>query len=929
MAPILRFSPSMQKPVCVVLTWILVSITWLTPLSWGAEAFTPQIHATTLASGHQVYIQEIHTQPIVTIDTWVNTGSAQETPHNNGVSHFLEHLLFKGTPKHPLGEIDKLLESRGAVFNAATSDDFTHYHITTATPYYREALELHADMLLNASINTPELDRERHVVQEEINRALDNPSRKLFIQFNRLMYGNHPYALDTLGPKANIQNLSREEILDYYHRWYQPENFKTVIVGDVDPAEALTAVKEAFENAYNEQSRPKAETPRLNPVAPLEQSRTAVLTDPNLSANHWILGFQAPPVEDRQANYALDIAAMVLGKGASSRLNHRIREQQQLVSSIGAGNSTQQQAGAFYIYAQLKPENRQAAVKAILDELARFKAQGPTQDEMQKAKTQVIKDFAFSTESTEGVASTIGYNVTIATLEDYTQYVSNLQNVTAEDVKKAVNQYLRFDRAVLVEALPEKNVTASAVSAMEKENLALLSAMAANPVARASATDAKKASTGEATTSDGVTKTVLANGTTLLMKPSPSTQTVALSIFARGGRLAEPRPGVSAMTARLLTRGTQSRTSHEIREQLESLGLTLGVTSAEDYFQVSAASVSTDLAHLLLMLEDVLTRPTFPQDELEKERKLMLHELQTSRDHPSNLMVEKLTEALYPDHPYGYVGQKLEETLPHITREDVQRYYRHQMQPENLVIAVAGNFDPAWMKSGLEQIVVQLPADPANDILTTTLPNVKPLPADKMVETGKPEQADAWIAYGWLAPDIANTRDYTALKLINTLLGSGLSSRLFVNLREKQGLAYNVSSSYPSTLKNGRFMMFIGTDPKNIDKALAGFNSEIRRLQQEPLSDEELENTKSRLIGLFALAHETNANQAFYLGFYETLGVGYGFDAEYPHIIRRITAQDIQRVAQTYLNRPRVTTIVAPKTVRTETEAYEHHGASH
>lgn len=893
--------------------WLLTFSLW-TPLSWSASSESPDITVNTLPSGQQVYVQEIHTQPIVTIDTWVNTGSAQETSENNGVSHFLEHLLFKGTPTYQVGQIDRILESRGAEFNAATSDDFTHYHITTASPYFQEALAMHADMLLNATINPPELDRERKVVQEEINRALDNPSRKGYIALSKALFGPHPYAMDTLGPKSNIQTLSRESILNYYHTWYQPKNFKTVIVGDINPHDATHMVNAAFQKAYVSQQRPHTGKPQLNAVTPRTASTSVVLADPNLSAVQFQLGFLAPSVANRQENYALDVAAMVLGQGASSRLYQHVKEDKQLVNSIAAGNATMQQAGMFYVGAEIQPEKREAAQKAILAEITRFLQEGPTPEELAKAKTQVVKEFAFSTESTDGVASSIGYNVTIGELDDYTSYVGNIQKITADDVKAAARKYVDFDKAVLVEVLPGQDERAFAGQA--ERNIAMLRE------ASRSVTNAMTAS--QATPEPAaahVRKITLANGATLLLKPSPTTKTVAFSIFAKGGRLGEPKPGVAALTSRLMMKGTRNRTAKTLSQELEKLGLSLGVSSDEDYLHINGASVSDDFGKLLLILQDVVANPTFPQDELEKERADLLEDIKTSRDQPSSLMFEKLTETLYTQHPYGAVGKRLEASLPNVTREDVQAFYRQQLRPENLVIAVAGNFDPEQVKAGFQQVVSPLP--PQDKAAQAHYPEVRPLLDTVRVEAKKPEQAASWVAYGWLAPGISTSRDYITLKVINSLLGGGLSSRLFVDLREKQGLAYHVSSMFPSKLKNGSFVMYIGTDPRNLEQVQTGFDTEIQRLKTEPVSEEELEAVKSKLMGSFALAHESNASQAMYLGLYETLGVGYGFDTQYPNLIKQVTATDVQRVAKGVFSQPKVVSIVAPQVVRSDSPSHE------
>jgi len=876
------------------------------PAAWAVSAdVIPPITTTKLTTGQTVYVQEIHTMPIVTIDTWVNTGSAEEVAANNGVSHFLEHLLFKGTEHYQIGEIDRILEAGGADFNAATSDDFTHFHITTTPAKFKEALTMHADMLLNATINPPELMRERNVVQEEINRALDNPQRKSYLALDQLLFSHHPYGMDTLGPKSNIQTIPREKILGYYHTWYQPKNFKTIIVGDVNTQEATQEANEAFEKALIAQARPPIGIPKTVAVTPLTQPKSRVLSDPNLSSDQLDIGFLAPGIEKRNDNFALDVAAIILGQGASSRLYRDVKEEQQLVDTITAANVTQKQAGVFMISAELKPEHREAAKKAILTDLAQFKQEGPTASELEKAKKQVLKEYAYLTESTDGAAETIGYNVTIGKLEDYTEYVRNIQQVTAKQVKEAVQKYLKPSEAAMVELLPSD--LAKDPVEDEKANVALLK--------DASHIQAASVETPENTTVGEPQKIVLKDGATLIMKRNPSTQTVAISIFAKGGQLLEEKPGTSLLTSQVLLKGTHTRSATEISEALEAQGISIASAQNEDYFQVNSNCLTDDLPKLMFLLSDVLSQPAFAQDQIDKERADALESIKTSRDEPSNLMFEKLTESLYPSHPYGSVGDRLEASLPGITRKDILSYYQKQLQPHRLVIVVVGNFSPTLVQSDLEQILATLPQ---NTDMADHFPNVTPLSKPVEVDSKKPRQAAAWVGYGWLAPGISTNTDYATLKVINALLGTGLSSRLFVDLREKQGLAYQVSTQFPSTLKSSRFVMFIGTDPKNVQKVQTGFDMEITRLLDEPVSADELARAKTKLAGLFALSHESNANQAFYMGLYETLGVGYQFDTQYPKLIDQVTSNDITQVSKAIFTTPRVVSIVAPEVARTE-----------
>lgn len=913
----MRVSPhSIPRMARQVVTAALTAVLLLpSPALVFAQAVTPRIVTYELPTGQMLYIKEDRSQPIVTIDTWVKTGSVNETERINGVSHFLEHLLFKGTEKYGTGEIDRILESRGAEFNAATSDDFTHYYITTATPYWEEAVSLHADMLLNATIPVPELTRERKVVQEEINRATDNPQRQMFIAMNELLYGNHGYALDTLGPKETIGSVPREDILAYYHYWYQPENFNTVIVGDVDPERVKQVVAQAFPKPPF--TAPKQYTPPpVGKPTPPAKPQSKAMTNPNVSQAYFALAMLGPSLENPKDAYALDIAMLALGSGKSSRLYQALREQKPLATSVSAGNYTQKHSGLLFVTAEMQPGNREAVKQEIMTQLKRLKAQGITEEELKKAKTQYLNNFIFENETTDGVAQSIGYHVTLGSLQSYLDHVSNVEGVTLDQVDAALEQYLDFDSAVAVELMP--NADAKALAAAERANLALLQ-KASQPEP---AGTRNQPSADEAKAPITITRTVLPNGLTLISKPLDDSATVAVKVFVKGGIGAEFVPGTATMTASTLMQGTAARSAEAISRELERRGMSLAVSADEDYIEVSGAAIQKDLGELLVILQDVLTRPAFEQAEIDKKKEQLRQAIAANRDTPSSIAFENLSLALYPMHPYGNVGKRVEDHLNLVTRQEILDYYHRYFQPENMVVTVVGNFDPAMVQNTFHALYpasMQKPCpspatgEPrAQDAASAGVPEVPPLEEEKVVEAVKSQLAAVWMAQGWLAPAIDSVDDYVALKVLNSLVGAGMSSRLFVDLREKQGLAYVVGSFFPTRQEDSRFVMYIGTDPVNTDKVRAGFTDEIKRLQAEAITERELAEAKSKLIGSYALSHDTNSTQAFYLGLYETLGAGYGFDRRYPELIEQVTADDIQRVAKKYFSRPGVVSIVKP-----------------
>jgi len=278
----------------------LTIITFCFTLSVWAVDFTVQ----KLPNGQTLVVQENHNNPIVTIDTWVRTGSINETDTNSGVSHFLEHLFFKGTKKHPVGEFDNILESKGAVVNAATSKDFTHYYITIPSQHFDTALELHADMLTDPQIPRKELEKERKVVLEEISKDLNTPAKKVYNNLNDLLYTHHPYKRKVIGSADVISTIRREEILDYYNKFYTPSNMITVIVGDVDTANVIDKITKAFgsDNKKTIKKHYRKEFPIFT-----QKRKTEYL---DTQSGYMMIGFRGVNICDKDT-FALDVLAEI------------------------------------------------------------------------------------------------------------------------------------------------------------------------------------------------------------------------------------------------------------------------------------------------------------------------------------------------------------------------------------------------------------------------------------------------------------------------------------------------------------------------------------------------------------------------------------------------------------------------------------------
>lgn len=413
-------------------------------------------------------------------------------------------------------------------------------------------------------------------------------------------------------------------------------------------------------------------------------------------------------------------------------------------------------------------------------------------------------------------------------------------------------------------------------------------------------------------TTQFIHRTVLDNGIVLLVAENPTADIIAARIFVRSGsRWDQPhQAGLSHLVSAVLTKGTEKLSSLEIAEQVESLGASLSTDATTDYFLVSLKSVSADFPEMLGLAGDVLRSPSFPEAELELERRLTLQAIRSQQEQPFTVAFDQLRHMMYGEHPYALSGLGTEETVAELRQADLLDYHAAHFRPDNLIISLSGRIN--------SETAITL----VNQVLGDWQPPNTPLPAlaTPAVQTAPLRQAIAQdtqqsiVMLGYLAPPVRDAasstiQDYSVLKLLNTYLGNGLSSRLFVELREKRGLAYEVSAFYTTRLEPAQFVAYMGTAPENTVIALEGLQTEIDRLRVTPLTEEELQAAKNKLLGQYALGKQTNAQIAQTFGWYETLGIGIEFDSLFQQQIAETTVEAIQDVAEKYLTVPYVSLV--------------------
>lgn len=843
-------------------------------------AFAGEFNVYKLENGQTVVIDEVKTNPIVTIDTWIKTGSINEDDKNNGVSHFLEHLFFKGSTNHAPGEFDKILETKGAINNAATSKDFTHYYITIPSKDFDLALEMHSDMLLNPLVPRKEMEKERKVVLEEIAKDLNNPGSIVYENLVKMMYKNHPYKRKVIGTKEIIENIPREVVMDYYNKFYKPSNMVTIIVGNVNSTEVINKIKNSFNKDFE-----KVEKISFPKEKPLTKQERTVAHFP-VTSGYMLIGFRGVDI-DNNDSYALDVLATILGEGRTSIFYKDIKDDKQLAHSISASNSGFRDDGIFYISANFAPEKLDKLENEIFTQIEKVQKNGVTYEQLNTAQNMIERETFYERESISNIANEIGYTfVTTDDIKYYKNYLDNIKKVTASDVRRVANKYLNKSQSAVSILVPEQKdeVEVSHTTMQQGENT-LISSF------------------------NNTEKYKLSNGATLLYTNNDANDIVAISVFVKGGEFLEEKAGTAALMNAVLLKGTNKYTKDELANLLEDNGIKISSSSCGDSLTITVLTTRNEYERTLEILHEVLNDALLDDYEIDKAANEKLSKIKKNRDVPFNVAVEEYKTMIYEGSVYSNSTKVLEKSLPNITKSDVDKYYQSIFNPKNIVISINGNVDKNLSLCAFSKMFTNNAQAGEFDYakFANTIKSIeKPKISTKQIKDLKTD----WIIIGWQTSGILNQKDWATLQVIDTILGTGMSSRMFKNIRDSEGLAYQLGSQYGANMLKGAFIMYIGTNPENLQKAKDKMFKEIYNLKREFVSTKELNDAKEKLIGRYILSQETNLDKASTVGWFEASGRGYDFDKNYIKLINSVNESDIIEVSNKYFNDNYVLSIV-------------------
>ena len=836
-----------------------------------------------LPNGFTVLVEPDHSAPVSSVQVWVESGSIHEGDWlGAGLSHLLEHMIFKGTEKRGPNEIARAVQEAGGYVNAYTSFDRTVYWIDVPSAGTADAVELLADAVLHSTLPEVELTKEQEVIRREFAMGFDDPSRMSTELMLATAFSRSPYRHPVIGHLDIFNRLTRGDLEAYYRAHYVPENMFLVVVGDVEPGAAFELAERFFGNVPR---RVRPATPVALEPAQLGLREAHDEFDTELSRASLV--WHIPPVTHPDTA-ALDVLAAVLGGGRSTPLHLELRERKNLVHHISSYSYMAGEMGLFGIDLVCEPENRNGAKAAALEIVGRYRGQPPSDEEVAKARKSILADQLNNLATARGRASDIGSSWLLARNPDLgSEYLSQVGRVEAADLQRVAHRYLTTAGLTFTSLNP-------------RGSLARTTPAPPAPAAR------------------HIEKFTLPNGLRVLVCPDGKLPLVNMVAVFRGGLLAETAEtnGVTALAARTLIKGTAKRTAEQINDEIESVGGQIRADSGNNSFGASVEVLKADIRLGLDVLSDVLVHAEFPEHEVEREKHDQIAAIKAEDEQITAVARNKLRRAVFGDHPYGMRSSGTEESVAGLTQLELRTFRDRCVTGRNGVLAVFGDISVDEVRRLAEEFFSALPP---GELLMTDPPVAPPLDAPVELTVTEPKQQAVLVA-GFRGAH-ALSPDRAALELIDAAC-SDMASRFFHRIREELGLAYFVGSTQMMGFAPGVFTFYLGTDPAKVALVRRHFDDEIASLAQNGLEESELERAKKKLIGSDAIRNQSLEAFAHIVAVDELYGLGADHYTKRGAELGEITVDRIREVARKYFREAhRATVLVTPEPQNTS-----HHG---
>lgn len=832
------------------------------------------VERTVLPNGLTLILKPDRSAALASVQVWVKTGSVHEGEHlGAGLSHYLEHMLFKGTDHRAGREILATVQAHGGYINAYTTFDRTVYYIDLPSEHTAVAIDLLADAVLHSTLPADECAKEKDVILREIAMTKDDPDNRIWETLFATAFREHPYRQPIIGHAEVFSTVTRDELVHYYRTRYVPNNMVVVVVGDIDMAATRAVVAQHFGTAARSRLAPV-----LVPAEPLQLGTRSEHRFEDVEITRAALAWPIPGLAHQDAP-ALDLLSGVLGGGDSSILWQGIREKTGLVHSIDASSWNPGSNGLFCISFTADADKRLRAVTAIERLLARHRTRGFTTAQLKKAVRQLVVAEINSRKTMSGQASRLGAaEVVVGDLDHSRTYFQQLSRITPAELARVMKAYLVAER---------------------------LTSISLNPAAAAPAATANAIAGG---TQPEFSEIKLANGARLLLQPDRRLPNVHLRFMMQGGPLFEAatKRGATALLATLLTKDTRSRTAAQVAESIESVGGAFQPVAGNNSIGLVLEVLPPDLPRALAVLEEAVGQPAFKPATFALERDAQIAALQQDDDDVVTLARKLVRQRFFGQHPLALDAQGDQAGVKALAPADLVALYRRLLVGPNVVLAIAGDFDPRALTPKLKALLAKLPkgAAPALSGPAARLP--LPAAVGDFVEQQPREQAVVLQAF---PGPCVNATDFYVGEVADELF-SGMASRLFERVREEKGLAYFVRSGRITGLDAGMFYFFAGTQPGREAEVLAEIDAEIARVQAGEIEAVELSRCQARLKAGRRQSMQTNGARAMQAALSALQGQPVNDWKNYDGRIEAVTIADLAAFATRYFRREARTQLV-------------------
>lgn len=856
-----------------------------------------------LPNGLEVILSEDHRLPLVAVNLWYHVGPANEEKGRTGFAHLFEHMMFQGS-KHVEGDSHfKLLEAAGASdINGTTDFDRTNYFETLPANQLELALWMESDRMgyLLDALDQEKLSNQQDVVRNERRQSVENRPYGIVEEemFHQLFPSGHPYYASVIGSHADIQAAQLEDVKKFFKLYYAPNNACLTIVGDIDPAKTKTLVEKYFGPIKR-----GADVPKISATTPPITSERKVTVQDRVELPRVYMGWITSPIF-KEGDADGGVTALILGGGKSSRLYKKLVYEKQIAQDVTCEQYSLILGSVFYVQVTARPghtaDEIEAAINAELDSL---RTKGPSVAEVERARNVIETGIISGLETLGGfggVADRLNmYNHYLHNPDYLAQDIGRYRKVTPASVRQFVQNQLKNDSRVVVDGVPGTPNLGAEVPIPPVDSAKLKLGSESVNLDQPWRKEMPKPA-GERPIVLPVPESFkLSNGLTILYNRRPSLPIVSARMVFKTGSDANPldKPGLANFTAGMLDEGTKTRSSLQIADEVANLGASLSTNSTMDASFVSAQSLTKNFAKTLEIMADVVLNPSFPNEEIERQRASRLASLVQERDNPSAVAGRVMARVLYgTQHPYGFPEIGTEAAIKGTTRDDMHAFWEKNFVPNNAALVVAGDIGKDELKALAEKAFANWkPGTPVQPQLGNPVTT-----SAKLVIVDKPGARQTQLRVSCLGVP-RSTPDYPALQVTNGVLGGLFSSRINLNLREAHGYTYGAFSTFVYRRSAGPFLVASGVRTDVTAPSITEIFKELKRMGDEPVTADELALSRQSLVRSLPGDFETSSSAAGTFSNLYIYDLGLDYYSKYPALISGVNADLVQKAAKTYL----------------------------